>query len=239
LYFTVELRRVSGQRRQFSSLSVSPPKRSLRWKALFQAMKLIRELWESFLHGFNAPERPPAESSWWDKFWDILGKILDYGAYLAVFFFLVWVIRVGGNFIWQKYMTRPVDPVVAESVIDGAICRALAKGFDGALNEDRQKIFDEIHPIGEAIRVDVENVRITKWRNGHPEADETSIQQVDVTCTLYWKSPLISHGRTKFVVTLDWDHKERSTVRVTETNGITTDEARSGALRILVGKFLK
>lgn len=101
--------------------------------------------------------------------------------------------------------------------------RGLERSFTNVLNENRQAIFDAIHPVGTAQSVTVHDVHVN-WRRGEPSEAPNEAESVTITFTLHWEGPLTRNGYTKFYAVYDFDVDDFIHQELVATNGITNED---------------
>jgi hypothetical protein len=111
------------------------------------------------------------------------------------------------------------------SSIDAELSAILNK----SIAEQRQGIFEALHPTGTATGSKIHEVKITKWRNGIASNQAGDIAEFVVRYTIYWKGPVNRDGFTKISQTFDAEVNRYIRSEVLETNGITNNEAAEAA----------
>lgn len=98
------------------------------------------------------------------------------------------------------------------------IRQELFREFDIAMKDNKQKIFDQMHPIGTAKSLSLHTLDVTKWRGDTP---------VELSCnfTVYWEGPITTDGYTKATYIVDCDSKKITRISVNATNGLTNKDA--------------
>ena len=125
--------------------------------------------------------------------------------------------------IWSNELTS--KPTAAQGPVLAPISeQAFAQILENALNQNKQQIFDKLHPMGTAKSIKVHEVKI-RWRNDTPSADMNNIRGFTSRYTLYWQSPLIDDGFTKLASTYDAESQRYTDTQVLATNGITNSDA--------------
>lgn len=105
-----------------------------------------------------------------------------------------------------------------------ALTQMLAEGFQQHVEANKQAIFSRIHPVGRAKGTELNELRISAWRDGRRTGKWEDAAAYDYVFTIYWESPLITDGYTQI-------HTHRDLVadtmrsRVVATNGLTNREA--------------
>lgn len=94
-----------------------------------------------------------------------------------------------------------------------------------AFEQNRQKLFDSLHPTGTVTGVAVQEVTITAWKQGLPTNRIGDIRQFAVRLTLYWKSPLRPDGYTTIRLVFDTAAGRCTEEQVLATNGAPGTEA--------------
>jgi hypothetical protein len=112
----------------------------------------------------------------------------------------------------------------------------IAAQHQAAANQNKQQIFDLIHPIGTAKSVTVHDVTITNWKRGQATNRFDDVLQYTVRFTLYWQGPITTDGYTKITQTVDKE-TGRNIIQILATNGFTKKEVGE-ALGELVGALL-
>lgn len=118
--------------------------------------------------------------------------------------------------------------------VEAIIMAAVQKGAD----ENKQKIFDSIHPVGTARSVKVHDVTITAWKHGIDTNRFEDILQFTARYTVYWEGPIEKDGYTKLSQTYDAEAQRYAAPQILATNGITTQDA-GDALGALFGAWLQ
>jgi hypothetical protein len=109
------------------------------------------------------------------------------------------------------------------------------------LEQHQQDIFLNIHPVGNAIGVTIEDVKVTAWKNGRPTNRKADIRQYAVKFTLHWTSPLHNNnGYTTIEYTIDAEKNRCINEKILSTNGTTNEEATEIAVKLgyILGSLL-
>lgn len=101
--------------------------------------------------------------------------------------------------------------------------RQLENAFSEVLNENRDAIFNAIHPVGTAQSVTVHDVHV-KWRRDEASEAPNEAENVTITFTLHWQGPVTRNGYTKFYVIYDFDVEDFIHQELVATNGITNED---------------
>ncbi len=93
------------------------------------------------------------------------------------------------------------------------------------LNTNRQRLFQQFHPVGTAKYVKVNSIEL------NPTA-------VTVVCTIHWESPFISDGYTKVALRYDREVERWTRHTILETNGMSNEQADEIAFDVgfLIGR---
>ncbi len=111
-----------------------------------------------------------------------------------------------------------------------SIHEELVEAMLSILDQQKQQIFDAVHPVGKAKRVKLHELTI-KWKNDKESNREEDILAITVRYTLYWEGPITTDGYTKISSTLDTE-SERWSGQVLATNGTTNDEVGEAVVNI-------
>jgi len=99
------------------------------------------------------------------------------------------------------------------------------------LDAEKQKAFDQIHPIGTAKSIKVHAVECF-W-NTKPPKSINDLEGFIVRYTIYWEGPIQKDGYTKLMAAFDGEIGRFVKIDVLETNGIQNKDIANGALAIL------
>ncbi len=111
-----------------------------------------------------------------------------------------------------------------------SIHEELVAGMSSLLDQQKQQIFDAVHPVGKAKKVKLHELTI-KWKNDKESNREEDILAITVRYTLYWEGPITTDGYTKISSTFDTE-SERWSGQVLATNGTTNDEVGAAVVNI-------
>jgi hypothetical protein len=106
------------------------------------------------------------------------------------------------------------------------------------LNQNKQKLFTNIHPVGTAKSVTLHDVTVTAWKRGQDTNRFEDVQQFTVRFTLYWEGPITKDGYTKIASTYDVESQRYTSGQILATNGMTNQDAGNAALG-LFGTWLQ
>jgi hypothetical protein len=134
---------------------------------------------------------------------------------------LITKLALGALAGWGVYeMVRPAD-----------VEAKLHADIQNKLNQNKQKFFDSIHPIGKAREIKVHEVS-TQWKNSNPR-NLKDLKGYRVVYTIYWSGPLITDGYTKAESYFDADVDRFTNTNVITSNGSTNSDYIDGAISIL------
>jgi hypothetical protein len=105
--------------------------------------------------------------------------------------------------------------------------RQVIAELDHILNRDRQRIFNSIHPIGQAQRIEVHDAQVVAGRGGEP--------LLQFRYTIFWKGPVTTDGFTTVVQLLSLESKRVVETQVVNTNGLTNQDAGQLAIEFATG----
>jgi hypothetical protein len=120
---------------------------------------------------------------------------------------------------------------VIRSVESAATKRSVETKVEQTFGEDKQGIFNAVHPLGTATSVEVKDLKIF-WKKHHLGRSLNDVAEYTVRFTLHWKSPLIADGYTNLTDTFDTTSQKWVQLHLIDTNGTTNDEALTGALNV-------
>lgn len=95
--------------------------------------------------------------------------------------------------------------------------------------EQRQQIFNALHPTGTVTDSKVHEAKVTKWRKGVATNRPEDIAEFVVRYTIYWEGPVTRDGFTKIAQTYDAEVGRYIRSEILATNGITNEEAAQAA----------
>lgn len=95
--------------------------------------------------------------------------------------------------------------------------------------EQRQQIFNALHPTGTVTDSKVHEAKVTKWRKGVATNRPEDIAEFVVRYTIYWEGPVTRDGFTKIAQTYDAEVGRYTHSEVLSTNGVTNEEAAQAA----------
>jgi len=101
--------------------------------------------------------------------------------------------------------------------------RAVQIAMVDLFNNEKQTIFDALHPIGKATGIKVHSVDVN-WKTLSPQSWR-DVNQIEVRATLYWDGPIQKNGYTKFRTVYDNESEVWLGSEIIATNGVTNDEA--------------
>lgn len=110
---------------------------------------------------------------------------------------------------------------------------ALTSYFQSALDQDKQAIFDKIHPVGTAKEVAVDNLAIT-WKTLHPSDRVEDVQACTVDYTLSWSGPLREgHTKIREIYNVTNGSPKLTNRKIVSTSGITNQNAEEIASEVV------
>ena len=121
----------------------------------------------------------------------------------------------------HKPVSAPVEDVLTEEL-------------QAAFTDNKQDLFNRIHPVGTATSVKVHDVSVV-WKNGVRTNLEKDILQFTVRFTIYWAGPITKDGYTKATQVFDEESNRWIGGQVISTNGVTNTEVKSGAINFGIG----
>lgn len=174
--------------------------------------------------------RPTAPPSHPNK--SVAKKVLIFsgivcGGVIALFFALIFISAITS----KNSGNNGVPPSIRRVEDD------IATFIQTAANQNRQNIFNAIHPVGTAKSVAVHDVTITSWKHGQVTNRFEDILQFTVRYTIYWEGPIIADGYTKITQTFDNETNRYIDGQILATNGATNADA-SYALGYIGGALL-
>ncbi len=95
------------------------------------------------------------------------------------------------------------------------------------MNQNRQQIFESLHPVGTAQSVEVHEAELVTSPAGEP--------LLLVRYTLHWQGPLTRKGRTKVLHVVDLESNRPRRPEILETNGVTNAQVTDMSLEFLEG----
>lgn len=93
------------------------------------------------------------------------------------------------------------------------------------MNQNRQQIFESLHPVGTALRVDVHEAELVTSPAGEP--------LLQIRYTIYWQGPLTRDGVTKVLQVVDLESNRPHRPEILATNGVTNAQATDLSLVFL------
>ena len=105
----------------------------------------------------------------------------------------------------------------------------LIENIQKLLDENKQKIFEQIHPVGTATSAKLHDVTVTAWKHGQPTGRMEDVREFTIRYTLYWSGPVTKDGFTKVEQTYDTESERYTDGRILATNGVTNKDAESAA----------
>jgi hypothetical protein len=139
-------------------------------------------------------------------------------AFAALFLIIAYPSNAG---ILDVFRTKSIEDQIKEPLV-------------GAMNKNKQAIFNGFHPTGTATKVEVHAVEIA-WKNNKPSNDIKNVLRYGVRYTIYWKGPVNQDGFTKIYSVFDQESLRWVGSKVLETNGITNADAADVGIEILRG----
>lgn len=108
---------------------------------------------------------------------------------------------------------------------------------DGSIKLGAQVLFDNIHPIGQAISVTVNDIDIT-WRDGAKGDRFEDLYTFTVGITLFWSGPITQYGTTDLEMTYNSELGTYTKQTIKRSDGITNQDASDIAFGIgrLIGE---
>ncbi|MCX6963571.1 MAG: hypothetical protein NTZ08_14170 [Verrucomicrobia bacterium] len=101
------------------------------------------------------------------------------------------------------------------------------------LDQNKQRFFETIHPIGKAREIKVHEVS-TRWKKSNPK-NLKDLKGYSVVYTIYWSGLLTADGYTKAESYFDADVDRFIQTEVIATNGTTKSQAIGYATVFLTG----
>ena len=99
----------------------------------------------------------------------------------------------------------------------------IASEFQTIANQQKQQIFNNLHPVGTAKSVTIHDVTIVAWKHGRATNRIDDVLQFTVRYTLYWQGPMTQDGYTKISETFDTETQRSIAGQILATNGITNE----------------
>jgi len=90
------------------------------------------------------------------------------------------------------------------------------------LNQNKQQVLNNIHPVGTAKNAVVHDVAIV-WKHGQATNRMEDVLQFTVRYTLYWQGPVTQDGYTKISETFDNESQRYTAFQILATNGVTNE----------------
>ena len=100
--------------------------------------------------------------------------------------------------------------------------------LQAGFNANKQMIFNSIHPVGTAVRVEVHDVALV-WKNGIASSDLKNLAGFVVRYTIYWQGPITTDGFTKVAAVFDCESQRYVSMNILATNGVTNADAWNAA----------
>ena len=166
--------------------------------------------------------------------------IVASGATLAVLIVLGAFVVLGIAVLRTKTTARPQmieDDSAKMAASEAAVEDKIATNIRFFLEENRQQIFQEIHPLGTAISLTVHDVKVTKWVGGQPIGlpGRPDVDEFRVHYTIYWSS--FSHPGDGVTEINDYYSRdgvhfcfERREIKY--TNGTQNSDVATGAVEL-------
>ncbi len=133
-------------------------------------------------------------------------------------------------------ITLGITLILSSLAYAKSIHEELVTAMTSILDQQKQEIFDGIHPMGTAKNVKLHELTI-KWKNDKESSRAEDILAITVRYTLYWTSPLHDDGYTKISSTLDLE-SERWSSQLLATNGSTNEDAGT-LIGNVIGTFMQ
>lgn len=114
------------------------------------------------------------------------------------------------------------------------IIRQLSDLTYKGINQNKQAIFNRIHPMGQASWAEVNEAAVSQWRGGERTGKWKDVATFDYVFTIHWDSPLVQNGYTRMFGRYDFTVGRTVEMRILETNGLTNQDA-SNLVDILGG----
>lgn len=144
---------------------------------------------------------------------------LGCGGLIAILFVMIIIGAVTDN----ESIGNPDESYTLETLEE-----SIANGFEVLANQNRQQIFNYIHPIGDAKNVKVHDVIVTSWKRGRPTGRLDDILQIEIRYTIYWRGPLTTDGYTKISSIIDMETERFVGGQILSTNGTTNEQVAFG-----------
>lgn len=109
----------------------------------------------------------------------------------------------------------------------------LAAKIQRDLNNNRDKFFHKIHPVGKATSIKVHEVK-SHWKTAKPR-NLDDLVGFDVRYTIFWDGPIQKDGFTKLISTYDAEVERYVDTSIIATSGITNDDAVNASISFLTG----
>lgn len=106
-----------------------------------------------------------------------------------------------------------------------------------ALVQNKQAIFDYLHPTGTATGLKVHEVSLT-WKDGNDTERIQDVTSFTVRFTVYWQGPITNNGFTKVEATFDTESERYTSFNILATNGITKSDVADG-VGAFIGGFIQ
>ncbi len=133
-------------------------------------------------------------------------------------------------FAFGIYKNR-YSPANSQTISQGASPKAtktpqqehqeLINELDVFFNQNRQYLFDTIHPTGTANLIKVHDARIVRTNEGEP--------LLESRITIYWTGPVQANGHTKLNLLYDVESGRMRTATILSTDGITKNAINNAA----------
>jgi hypothetical protein len=188
--------------------------------------------------GLSFPVKRVPFSIWLKRNAIVLTVVLS--ATLALIIAPTWYVLALNANRETRYKLQNTD-VIGRGESSEVVNAALTDSPQDFLNQNRQELFDLVHPQGIAKRVIVHDVEF-KWKHGRATHRTEDVEQVVVTFTLYWEGPIEKDGFTKMRMTYDNESKRWISTEVLSTNGFTkkdVGEVMVGLMGFAIDKWVQ
>lgn len=117
--------------------------------------------------------------------------------------------------------------LVEESVPEPPVERELECRWRVLLANAGQRIFNEIHPVGEVTGIKLHDLQV-KWKGGVRTNQEADIVAIAVRYSIFWQGPINKDGYTKLFSVYDAELERITATDLLATNGITNGDVMEG-----------
>lgn len=95
---------------------------------------------------------------------------------------------------------------------------------DGTSKMGAQVMFDEIHPVGLAVSITVNDIDVV-WRDDAKGTTYEDLYKYTVSLTLNWQGPITAYGTTDIRMTYNAELGTYTNQEIVRTDGLTNDDA--------------